>query len=114
VGGVQPVKVRHHVAVLLNQWRVDALPGEGYEPLFGYIRAIEFFVEATSREAACEVAYGITNSDVTDLHCDRSYLDVVTTYREIGGFRFVTVDDMLEVDGTSFVCARFGFIRALA
>jgi hypothetical protein len=108
------MKIRHHVAVLLNQWRVDALPGEGYEPLSGYIRAIEFFVEATSAEAACEVAYGITNSEVTDLHCDASYFDIVRTYREIGGFRFVTVDDMLEVDGVSFVCARFGFIRVLA
>jgi hypothetical protein len=108
------MKVRHHVAVLLNQWRVNALPDEGYEPVGGYIKAIEFFVEATSPEAACEVAYGVTNSDVTNLHCDPSYLDVVRTYREIGGFRFVTVDDILEVDGASFICARFGFIRALA
>jgi hypothetical protein len=108
------VKVRHHVAVLLNQWRIQARPGEGYEPLEGYIRAIEFFVEATSPEAACEVAYGVTNSDLTDLHCDESYIDVVTTYREIAGFRFVTVDDMFEVDGASFVCARFGFIRVPA
>jgi hypothetical protein len=108
------MKLPHHVAVLLNQWRVDALPGEGYEPLGGYIRAIEFFVEATSPEAACEVAYGVTNSEVTDLHCDQSYFDVVRTYREIAGFRFVTVDDILEVDGASFVCARFGFIRVTA
>jgi hypothetical protein len=108
------MKVAHCVAVLLNQWRVNAHPGEGYEPLSGYIRAIEFFVDATSPEAACEVAYGITNSDLNDLHCDPSYLDVVRTYREIGGFRFVTVDDMLEVDGATFVCARFGFIRVPA
>ena len=105
------MKTVHHVAVLLNQWRVGALPGEGYEPLSGYIKAIEFSVEATSPEAACEIAYGVTNSDVTDLHCPEVYLDVVRAYREIGGFRFVTVDDMLEVDGISFVCARFGFIR---
>ena len=110
-GGGSSVKSVHHVAVLLNQWRVDALPGEGYEPLSGYIKAIEFLVVATSPEAACEIAYGVTNSELTDLHCAEMYLDVVRTYREIGGFRFVTVDDMLEVDGISFVCARFGFIR---
>ena len=104
----------HHVSVLLNQWRVRAHPNEGYEPLSGYIKAIEFLVEATSPEAACEVAYGVTNSDLTDLHCDTVYLEVVRTYREIGGFRFVTGDDMLEVDGISFVCARFGFIRVPA
>ena len=102
------------MAVLLNQWRVSALPNEGYEPLSGYIRAVEFLVEATSPEAACEVAYAVTNSDLTDMHCDPVYRDVVRTYREIGGFRFVTVDDMLEVDGISFVCARFGFIRVPA
>jgi hypothetical protein len=104
----------HHVAVLLNQWRVSARSGEGYEPLSGYIKAVEFLVEATSPEAACEVAYAVTNSDLTDMHCDPVYRDVVRTYREIGGFRFVTVDDMLEVDGISFVCARFGFIRVPA
>jgi hypothetical protein len=108
------MRTSHQVAVLLNQWRVCAHPSEGYEPLFGYIKAIEFLVEATSPEAACEVAYAVTNSDVNDLHCDDVYLDVVRTYREIGGFRFVTVDDMLEVDGVSFVCARFGFIRVPA
>lgn len=103
-----------HVAVLLNQARVCAHPDVGYEPLFGYIKAIEFFVEATSPEAACEIAYGVTNSDLTDLHCDPVYADIVRTYREIAGFRFVTVDDMFEVDGASFLCARFGFIRVPA
>ena len=103
-----------HVAVLLNQARVCAHPDVGYEPLFGYIKAIEFFVEATSPEAACEIAYGVTNSDLTDLHCDPVYADIVRTYREIAGFRFVTVDDMFEVDGVSFLCARFGFIRVPA
>ena len=76
------MKTVHHVAVLLNQWRVGALPGEGYEPLSGYIKAIEFSVEATSPEAACEIAYGVTNSDLTDLHCSEVYLDVVRAYRE--------------------------------
>ena len=113
-GGSRGMRKIHNVAVLLNQWRVRALASEGYEPLSGYIKAIEFLVEATSPEAACEVAYGVTNSDLTDLHCDTVYLEVVRTYREIGGFRFVTVDDMLEVDGISFVCARFGFIRVPA
>jgi hypothetical protein len=54
---------------------------------------------------------GPTNSDLIDMHCDAAYADVVRTYREIGGFRFVTVDDILEVDGRSFLCARFGFVR---
>lgn len=108
------MKTSHHVAVLLNQEGIYAHPDEGYEPLSGYIMAIEFFVEATSAEAACEIAYAVTNSDLTDLHCDPAYVDVVRTYREIGGFRFVTVDDMFEVDGDSFVCARFGFIRVPA
>jgi hypothetical protein len=113
-GGGSAMKTSHHVAVLLNQWRVSALPGEGYEPLSGYIKAVEFLVLATSPEAACEIAYGVTNSELGELHCDEIYLDVVRTYREIGGFRFLTVDDMLEVDGISFVCARFGFIRVPA
>jgi hypothetical protein len=113
-GDGRSMKIPHHVAVLLNHESVYALPGEGYEPLSGYIKAVEFFVEATSPEAACEVAYGVTNSDLTDLHCNEGYLDVVRTYREIGGFRFVTVDDILEVDGNSFFCARFGFIRVPA
>jgi hypothetical protein len=103
-----------HVAVLLNQARISARPNEGYEPLYGYIKAIEFFVEATSAVAACEIAYAVTNSDLTDMHCDPVYEDVVRTYREIAGFRFVTVDDMIEVDGRSFLCARFGFIRVPA
>jgi len=111
VEGGRFMKLRHNVAVLLNQWRVSARPGEGYEPLSGYIRAIEFFVDATSPMAACEIAYGVTNSDLIDMHCDAAYADVVRTYREIGGFRFVTVDDLLEVDGRPFVCARFGFLQ---
>ena len=108
------MKTPHHVAVLLSQQKVCARPGEGYEPLFGYIKAIEFFVDATSPEAACEIAYAVTNSDPAKLHCEAAYIDVVRTYREIAGFRFVTVDDILEVDGQSFLCARFGFIRVLA
>jgi hypothetical protein len=104
-------KIPHHVAVLLNQWRASAHPDEGYEPFSGYIKAIAFSVEATSPMAACEIAYGVTNSDLIDMHCDAAYADVVRTYREIGGFRFVTVDDILEVDGRSFLCARFGFVR---
>lgn len=101
----------HHVAVLLSQERVYAHPGEGYEPLSGHITAIEFLVQATSPEAACEIAYGVTNSEPTDLHCDAAYLDVVSSYREIGGFRSATVGDIFVVDGESFVCARFGFNR---
>jgi hypothetical protein len=108
------MRAPRHVAVLLNQARICARPNEGYEPLYGYIKAIEFFVEATSREAACEVAYAVTNSDLTDMHCDPVYTDVVRTYREFAGFRFVTVDDMFEVDGRAFLCARFGFIRVPA
>jgi hypothetical protein len=108
------MRAPRHVAVLLNQARIRARPNEGYEPLHGYIKAIEFFVEATSREAACEIAYAVTNSDLTDMHCDPVYVDVVRTYRELAGFRFVTVDDMFEVDGRSFLCARFGFIRVPA
>lgn len=108
------MKTPRHVAVLLNQARICAHPDEGYEPLYGYVKAIEFLVEATSPEAACEVAYAVTNSELTDLHCDPAYVDVVRTYREIAGFRFVTVDDMFEVDGHSFLCARFGFIRVPA
>jgi hypothetical protein len=113
-GGASPMNAPRYVAVLLNQARICAHPDEGYEPLYGYIKAIEFFVEATSPEAACEVAYGVTNSDLTDMHCDPVYIDVVRTYREIAGFRFVMVDDMFEVDGRSFLCARFGFIRVPA
>jgi hypothetical protein len=104
----------HHVAVLLSQEKVYAHPDEGYEPLSGHIKAIEFFVPATCPEAACEIAYCVTNSDPTDLHCDAAYLDVVRSYREIGGFRFVTVDDIFVVDGKSFVCAHFGFSRVSA
>ena len=104
-------RAARHVVVLLSQDRVFARPGEGYEPLTGYVMAIEFVVWASSPEAACEIAYGITNSEPWDLHCDASYLDVVKTYREIGGFRSVTVDDIFIVDGETFVCARFGFSR---
>lgn len=107
-------RAARHVAVLLNQERVSAHPGDGYEPLSGHITAIEFFVQATSPQAACEIAYGVTNSDPADLHCDAAYIDIVRSYREIGGFRFVTVDDIFVVDGESFVCARFGFSRVPA
>jgi hypothetical protein len=98
-----------HVGVLLNQAVVDAHPGEGYEPLSGHIKAIEFTVEAGHPIAACEIAYGITNSYPNDLHCDATYRDVVETYRDIGHFRSVSVDDVFEIDGERFVCARFGF-----
>jgi len=99
------------VAVFLNQEKVYARPGEGYEPESGHVKAIEFVVDAASSEAACEIAYGVTNSDPGAMHCDAAYLDVVRTYREVGGFRFVSVGDILEVDGERFVCKRFGFSR---
>jgi hypothetical protein len=99
----------HRVAILLSQERIHVHPGEGYEPLSGYIKAIEFFVDATSPTAACEVAYGVANSYANELHCPANYRDVVETYRDIGGYRSVTVDDIIEVDGERFVCARFGF-----
>jgi hypothetical protein len=101
----------HHIAVLLNQAWVSAHPGDGYEPLSGYIKAMEFTVEAASPEAACEVAYAITHSFPDDLHCEERYVDIVRTYAELAGFRAVAVDDILEVDGESFRCARFGFAR---
>ena len=103
------VRSPHHVMVLLNQDRIDALPVAAYESSTGYVRAIEFTVDASSREAACEVAYAITNSFPTQLHCEAKYLDIVTTYREIGHFRSVSVEVIFEVDGERFVCARFGF-----
>jgi hypothetical protein len=97
------------VTVLLNQERVHAHPGDGYEPLSGYVKAIEFSVDALSPGAACEIAYAITNSYPDDLHCETKYLEVVKTYRQIGNFRSVSVDDIFEVDGERFICARFGF-----
>jgi hypothetical protein len=106
-----PLVTLHHVAVLLSQEGICAHPGDGYEPLSGHIKAIEFFVEATSRAASCEVAYCITNSYPNEMHCDAKYRDVVETYRDIGHFRSVSVDDFLVVDGKPFVCARFGFTR---
>ena len=99
----------HRVSVLLNQGEVYARPGEGYEPLSGYVRAIDFDVDAISAGAACEVAYGVTNSYPGELHCDAKYLDVVRTYREVGHFRSVTVGDMFVVDEERFVCSHFGF-----
>jgi hypothetical protein len=101
----------HKIAVLLNQEWVSAHPGDGYEPLSGYIKAIEFTVEATSPEAACEVAYAITHSSPDELHCEARYFDVVRTYAELAHFRAIAVNDILEVDGESFRCARFGFAR---
>ena len=98
-----------HVTVLLSQYRIDAAPAARYEPFTEHITAIEFSVDAASRRAACEVAYAITNSYPTALHCESEYLDIVRTYREIGHFRSVSVDDVFVVDGERFVCARFGF-----
>jgi hypothetical protein len=102
------------VAVFLNQETIYARPGDGYEPLFGYVKAIEFIVQTTSPEAACEIAYAVTNSYPNELHCPAVYLDVVRTYRDIGGFRSVTIDDVFEIDGERFICARFGFARVPA
>ena len=99
----------YHVAVLLDQTGICAHPGEGYEPLSGHIKAIEFLVNATSPEAACEIAYGITNSTSTEPHCPSRYRGIVETYREIGHFRSVSVNDIFVIDGVQFVCARFGF-----
>jgi hypothetical protein len=108
------VKTGHGVAVYLNQASVCAHPGDGYEPLSGFVKAIEFTVEATGPEAACEIAYAITNSYPTELHCEARYFDIVLTYRHVGHFRSVSVDDVLEIEGQRFVCARFGFARVLA
>jgi hypothetical protein len=116
VGGVPneapvapPPPSPHHVEVLLNQAEVYAHPGDGYEPLSGYVTAIEFTVDAVSPLAACEVAYGVTNSYPWELHCADKYLDVVRTYREVGHFRSVTAGDMFVVDEERFVCSHFGF-----
>ena len=100
---------RHQVAVLLKQPRLDTHPGEGYEPESGYITAVEFTVDATSPLAACEIAYAVTNSSPDEMHCPARYREVVETYRDIGHFRSVSVDDILEVDGVRYACARFGF-----
>ncbi len=100
------------MTVLLNQGEVYAHPGEGYEPLSGYVKAIEFDVEAVSAAAACEVAYGVTNSSPSELHCEAKYLDVVRTYREVGHFRSVTVGDMFVVDEEQFLCSHFGFAKS--
>jgi hypothetical protein len=102
----------HRVEVLLNQAEVYAHPGDGYEPLSGYVTAIEFTVDAVSSGAACEVAYGVTNSYPWELHCEPKYLDVVRTYREVGHFRSVTAGDMLVVDEERFVCSHFGFSKS--
>jgi hypothetical protein len=102
----------HHVTVLLNQGEVYAHPGDGYEPLSGYVMAIDFIVEAISAAAACEVAYGVTNSYPWELHCEAKYLDVVRTYREVGHFRSVTVGDIFVVNEERFVCSHFGFFQS--
>jgi hypothetical protein len=99
----------HRVAVLLRQPPLDARPGDGYEPLSGYITAVEFIVDATSPLAACEIAYAVTNSSPDEMHCPARYRDTVETYRNIGHFRSVSVDDILAVDGVRYACARFGF-----
>jgi hypothetical protein len=99
----------YQVTVLLSQRRVEAHPTDGYEPLSGHVKAIEFTVEATSPLAACEIAYGVTNSSPDDMHCELKYREIVKTYREIGHFRSVAVDDLLEIDGVRYACARFGF-----
>jgi hypothetical protein len=99
----------HRVEVLLNQAEVYAHPGDGYEPLSGYVTAIEFTVDAVTPLAACEIAYGVTNSYPWELHCEIKYLDVVRTYREVGHFRSVTAGDMFVVDEERFLCSHFGF-----
>jgi hypothetical protein len=99
----------YQVTVLLSQQRLEAHPTDGYEPLSGYIKAIEFTVEATSPLAACEIAYGVTNSSPDDMHCELKYREVVKTYHDVGHFRSVAVDDLLEIDGVRYACARFGF-----
>ena len=100
------------MTVLLNQGEVYAHPGDGYEPLSGYVKAIEFEVDAISAAAACEVAYGVTNSYPWEMHCESKYLEVVQTYREVGHFRSVTVGDMIVVNEDGFVCSHFGFARS--
>jgi hypothetical protein len=97
------------VTVLLDQGEVLAHPGDGYEPLSGHVKAIEFSVDASSPMAACEIAYAVANSYPMELHCEPKYLDVVRTYREVGQFRSFTAGDIFLVDGEPFVCARFGF-----
>ena len=109
--GTELVKRTYHVTVLLNQGEVFAHPGDGYEPLSGHVKAIEFSIDAVSSMAACEIAYAVANSHPTDLHCEPKYLDIVRTYREVGHFRSATVGDILEVDEERFVCARFGFSK---
>jgi hypothetical protein len=99
----------HQVAVLLKQPRLESRPGDGYEPESGYITAVEFSVDATSPLAACEIAYAVTNSSPDEMHCPARYRDTVETYRNIGHFRSVSVDDILAVDGVRYACARFGF-----
>jgi len=109
--GTEVVKRVYHVTVLLNQGEVLAHPGDGYEPLSGHVKAIEFSLDADSSMAACEIAYAVANSYPMDLHCESKYLDVVRTYREVGHFRSATVGDIFEVDQERFVCARFGFSK---
>jgi hypothetical protein len=108
---ITPVAL-HRVTVFLNQSEVYAHPGDGYEPLSGYVKAIDFEVDAISAAAACEVAYGVTNSYPWELHCESKYLEVVRTYREVGHFRSITVGDMIVVDEEPFVCSHFGFAKS--
>ena len=109
--GTELVERTYHVTVLLNQGEVLAHPGDGYEPLCGHVKAIEFNIDAVSSMAACEIAYAVANSYPTDLHCGSKYLDIVRTYREVGHFRSATVGDIFDVDDERFVCARFGFSK---
>jgi hypothetical protein len=109
--GTELVKRTYHVTVLLNQGEVFAHPGDGYEPLSGHVKAIEFSIDAISSMAACEIAYAVANSYPMDLQCEPKYLDIVWTYREVGHFRSATVGDIFEVDEERFVCARFGFSK---
>lgn len=109
--GTELVERTYHVTVLLNQGEVLAHPGDGYEPLSGHVKAIEFNIDAVSSMAACEIAYAVANSHPMDVHCESKYLDIVRTYREVGHFRSATVGDIFEVDQERFVCARFGFSK---
>jgi hypothetical protein len=109
--GSELVTRTYRVIVLLNQGEVFAHPGDGYEPLSGHVKAIEFSIDAVSSTAACEIAYAVANSYPMDLHCEPKYLDIVRTYREVGHFRSAAFGDIFEVDEERFVCARFGFSK---
>ena len=72
------MKTPHHIAVLLSQQKVCARPGEGYEPLFGYIKAIESLSTPPAPRRLRD-RYAVTNSDPAKLHCEAAYIDVVRT-----------------------------------